>query len=78
MQLRRRILGTASNQLNVDDCLTHVWPSEVANILGEFPDRLSLLAANNSLMQHGPAVTPNPARKFTASAPFEPSLGQRS
>ena len=70
MQPRRRILATASNQLNIDDCLTHVWPSEVANILGEFPDRLSLLAANNSLMQHGPAVTPNPARKCLQQLPL--------
>ena len=70
MQPRRRILATASNQLNIDDCLTHVWPSEVANILGEFPDRLSLLAANNSLMQHGPAVPPNPARKCLQQLPL--------
>lgn len=59
-----QILGTASNQMNIDDCLTAVWPAEVSNILGEFPDRVSLIAANNTLMGQGGAVTPNPTPRY--------------
>ena len=58
------ILGMASNQMNIDDCLTAVWPAEVSNILGETPDRLSLSAANNTLLGQGYAVTPNPAPRY--------------
>ena len=59
-----QILGMASNQLSIDDCLTAVWPAEVADVLGEVPDRLSLISANNTLLSQGFAVSPNVSPRY--------------
>ena len=56
-----QIYEVASNQNNVDDNLTPIWPAEVATILGEVPDRLRLNAGLRTLLQQGPAVRPNTA-----------------
>lgn len=55
-----QLFGMASNIMVIDDTLTAVHPAEVADILGEIPNRAQLIAANTTLMKQGPAVRPNP------------------
>jgi hypothetical protein len=46
------------------DIASDYRPAEVSNILGEFPDRVSLIAANNTLLGQGAAVTLNPRPRY--------------
>jgi hypothetical protein len=49
----------SSNENAIDDNLTPIWPAEVANILGEVPDRLHLNAGQRVLLGQGPAIHPS-------------------